>query len=277
MKAEVFVLLIFHSEICFSLFINSARSNKQDGKIIGGKEILLSETPYQVSIRNMINHQCGGAIISNKHVISAAHCVILNAPRDLVVRLGSKYRESGGELVRVKTIFVHPNYNPQTYNNDFSLIELSRTVQLIQGVKEIIKLPKTNEPIADGTLTLVSGWGKTTSNSNSNRLSDVLMGVVLPIVNSNKCKGVYSDLTDKMICAGYDEGGKDSCQGDSGGEHHCFEVLSCFLKSVFRSNEENKRQYFDWHCFKWSRMCIERLCWSLFKCGSSRCLGCKNC
>jgi trypsin len=172
----------------------------------------LSEAAYQVSVRNSKQHQCGGALISAKNVLTAAHCTILNQPRDLTIRLGSPDRERGGELVRVKNIFIHPKYNPETYNYDFSVIEMMKNVELVNGKKEIIKLPTTNDPIADGTFTLVSGWGRTKSDYT---LSNDLRGVVVPIYNQNKCKKVYSDLTDKMICAGFDEGGKDSCQGET--------------------------------------------------------------
>lgn len=171
----------------------------------------MSEAPYQVSIRNSEGHICGGAIIGKRVIMTAAHCTILSDANDLTIRLGSINRESSGELLRVKKNFIHPNYDPGNFNNDFSLIELYRNIQLKIGVKEIIKLPKTNEPIADGSLTLVSGWGKIKTNSS---LSKELRGVIVPIVNQIKCRKTYSDLTDRMICAGFDEGGKDSCQGE---------------------------------------------------------------
>ena len=53
---------------------------------------------------------------------------------------------------------------------------------------------------------------------NPNESNEVLRGVILPIVNQEYCNNLYNGrITDQMICAGFDEGGKDSCQNDSGG------------------------------------------------------------
>lgn len=175
-----------------------------------GQTILLSEAPYQVSIRILNEHRCGGALISERFVLSAAHCAVLNKVSDFIVRVGSKYRESGGELFRVRSVHIHPQHNPETGNNDFSVFELSKNIKLLPGVKEIIKMANSNEVIDAGTLTLVSGWGTT---DKSEVLSNELMGVVIPIVDQKRCKKVYRGLTDQMICAGYSEGGKDSCEG----------------------------------------------------------------
>merc|ERR1712209_377167 len=71
-----------------------------------------------------------------------------------------------------------------------------------------------------GTSCTVSGWGTTSEGGN---LAHNLMKVEVPVVSDEDCRGSYgqSDITDSMICAGFEAGGKDSCQGDSGGPFMC--------------------------------------------------------
>jgi secreted trypsin-like serine protease len=109
-----------------------------------------------VSIRSSNKHLCGGAIIATQWIITACHCTILSSANELTVRFGSKYREKGGELIRVKSIFNHPNYDPGSFNFDVALLELVKPMKLVPGTKEIIQLPKQNDSAAVGALTLVS-------------------------------------------------------------------------------------------------------------------------
>lgn len=69
---------------------------------------------------------------------------------------------------------------------------------------------------ATGTKVTASGWGAMESSGES---SDDLLKVVVPIVSRDQCRVAHEpeEITEKMICAGYPEGGKDTCQGDSGG------------------------------------------------------------
>lgn len=75
---------------------------------------------------------------------------------------------------------------------------------------------KLNRNELSGKVNLTTaGWGRTSEGGSS---SDALLKVEVPFVSANKCSASYpNQITDRMICAGFDEGGKDSCQGDSGG------------------------------------------------------------
>lgn len=173
--------------------------------------ITLSSAPYQVSIQVKGRHECGGSIISQSFVLTAAHCTFITRARDVTVRVGTNKVQQEGEVFKVKRIKNYPFFNPFNYNNDFSIIELSTKITFITGVQEAIELPPHDDPIEDGTLTLVSGWGDTNKFDES---SDLLRGVIVPTVNQKKCKEVYSNLSNQMVCAGdLINGGKDSCQG----------------------------------------------------------------
>ena len=112
----------------------------------------------------------------------------------------------------------HPNYNSDTTNYDYAIVRLSEPVQL--GARAVPACLPDNtfggSFLDDKTMT-VSGWGTTSSGGDQ---ATVLMSVDVPGMTNAKCGQAYGSnaITDAMLCAGnYDEGGIDSCQGDSGG------------------------------------------------------------
>lgn len=82
------------------------------GRIVGGRAANLGEFPYQVSLRTAANfHFCGGAIISDTWVITAAHCIINRAQNSVRVIVGSVLLNSGGVTHISSRIITHPEYN----------------------------------------------------------------------------------------------------------------------------------------------------------------------
>lgn len=117
----------------------------------------------------------------------------------------------------VKQYWQHPQYNPENYNNDIALIQLTSGVAFSQHVFPIC-LPSPNlatlllEGQEEG---LVSGWGATHTKGRSTRF---LMKVRLPIVPMDTCRQSTDRLiTENMFCAGYAAKAQDACKGDSGG------------------------------------------------------------
>jgi trypsin len=205
LKVFSLVLLVHFG---FGMKLNQESSLK-DGKIVGGEVIPLSDAPYQVSLEYRTYFFCGGSIISTTFILSAGHCTYQKNPKLITIRLGTDRLSVGGDSITVKKVTIHPKYNPRTINFDFSLIQLSREITLVPGVKEIIQLPAANDPIADGSETFVSGWGDT-QNPSESRYN--LRGAKISIINQTTCKKAYSFLTDQMVCAGILTGGVDSCQ-----------------------------------------------------------------
>lgn len=130
------------------------------------------------------------------------------------VRVGSATSSWGGTIYRVKRMISHENFNPQTVDYDFALLELERPIQFNQAV-QAVPLIGRYQRIPDNSMTLVTGWG-TTQNSRESNL--VLRGVELPIINQQSCSAAYRGfgiITPRMMCAGFlNRGGKDSCQGN---------------------------------------------------------------
>ncbi|XP_073340741.1 uncharacterized protein [Pagrus major] len=201
MRCLVFVLLV---GAAFAL---------DDDKIVGGYECTAHSQPHQVSL-NSGYHFCGGSLVNENWVVSAAHCY----KSRVEVRLGEHdiYRNEGTEqFIRSARVIRHPNYSSYNINNDIMLIKLSEPATLNQYVQPVA-LPTKCAPA--GTMCLVSGWGNTMSSVSG----DQLQCLDLPILSTRDCENSYPGMiTDAMFCAGYLEGGKDSCQGDSGGPVVC--------------------------------------------------------
>ncbi|XP_058837336.1 trypsin 5G1-like [Topomyia yanbarensis] len=192
------------------------QANGCEGRIIGGNEVDISEIPFQVSLQfDNYPHFCGGVIISRSWVLTAGYCANSHSyPIGLLVRFGSSYISSGGSVIYVKRSVQHPLYDwLAEADYDFSLLELEQELPLDEQLYPV-ELPMQDEPVDDGLCVQVSGWGATSVRA------EQLHATYVPIIGLDKCRYLYKDLhsiTDRMICAGYPQGGKGACERDSGG------------------------------------------------------------
>ena len=93
-----------------------------NAKIVGGNDAFIGQFPYQVSLRNSANtHFCGGSIIHQNWIITAAHCSDNRIAANIFACVGSISRTTGGYAYRIKKIVIHPLYNQMDY--DISLLE----------------------------------------------------------------------------------------------------------------------------------------------------------
>ncbi|EDS42890.1 trypsin 7 [Culex quinquefasciatus] len=185
-------------------------------RIVGGFPIDIRDAPYQVSLNYYREHWCGGSLIGSRWVLTAGHCVDVSDLPLIKVRVGSTHHESGGQLVEIQRVLQHPLYDLAPFDYDFALLELDEAVQLGEEFYAV-ELPGRDEPVEDGQMLQVSGWGDT---QNAEECDDVLRATNVPTVNQEECRRAYSgihEITDRMICAGFQAGGMDACQGDSGG------------------------------------------------------------
>ena len=160
---------------------------------------------------------CGGSIIGDTWILTAAHCVrnaiVREDPSRVDVIAGTSQYAIGGERLKVAEIHTHPKYNQSTMDHDFALLRLQSPVT--QG--KVIELAKETTPVSEGTNACVTGWGATSEGGPG---AIDLLGAEVPIVSTEVCNRPESyngDVTAAMMCAGKEEGGVDSCQGDSGG------------------------------------------------------------
>lgn len=124
--------------------------------------------------------------------------------------------EGSEQQVRVSDIFVHPEYDAETVDNDIALLKLKQPLKINQFVSPIC-LPSEDTALATNSLATILGWGKKRNSAVFG--TDVLHQAQVPIADSDDCKRVYENyfISDNMVCAGYKKGKVDSCAGDSGG------------------------------------------------------------
>ena len=194
-------------------------------RIVGGAPATHGEWPWQVVVYPP-GYICGGVLIAPEWVVTAAHCVTTSGgsiytPAQMQVILGEYQRNAndGSEQPKgVTQIIRHPNYNNSTLDFDIALLKLASAATPSNFVSTVplLRSPADDALVASGAMTWVTGWGLT-SNGSGATTSQILMEVELPIVSNTACGQVWNGITANMLCAGYTEGGKDSCGGDSGG------------------------------------------------------------
>jgi len=190
------------------------------GKIVGGSEAGIGAQPWQVAILHeypqLFRQGCGGTLISDKYVVTAAHCTYYWYKEELFVRVGDTILatefEAEAYTYGVDEIIEHPNYDPVTYSHDISILVLDDYVDLNShpNIKPACLFPK---PYTSGEA-IVSGWGEISSPGT--RVSH-LREVNVNVFANGDCGSMNSEMDDSMLCAGYMAGGKDACQYDSGG------------------------------------------------------------
>ncbi|XP_041840323.1 tryptase-like [Melanotaenia boesemani] len=183
----------------------------------GGQDASPGSWPWQAVLECRGSFSCGGSLITNQWVLTAAHCLTYADLNHTVVHLGRQNLTgpNPNEVARtLDDIICHPQYNSLSFNNDVCLLKLSSPVMFTDYIQPVC-LASAGSTFYDGTPSWVTGFGLTDSGSQPETLQEV----EVPIVGHNKCSCYNQDnaITENMLCAGVDNGGKDSCQGDSGG------------------------------------------------------------
>ncbi|VFV44791.1 prostasin prepro [Lynx pardinus] len=190
-------------------------------EITGGVSADIIDFPWQVRILYQGRHLCGGSILSEWWILTAAHCFINRNKAQIKSGLEIIHGERNIDtknLTRMKVdkSIIHPYFDSWFLDNDIALLLLKSPFKL--GVKEVpICLSEVND-IQKWRNCWVTGWGITIPMQD---MTSRLQKVNIKLVKWETCSHKVPILTRNMLCAGSPQGGKDACQGDSGSPLVC--------------------------------------------------------
>ena len=236
--AGMFCLSVAQADAEREMGNEQLESGQSQIRIIGGVHAKSGEFPFMTALvfkgyKPARGQFCGGSLIAPNVVLTAAHCV-----SDFVSRPGKPARypvsriqayvgafdlnRSPGIAVDIKEIYMDNRYGDYEDKNgiawlkyDFALLRLAKSITSIPPLRIASATPS-----ASGTVFKVIGFGLT-AGGNNNSASPILNKLDVPLISLSQCQAFYAPL--KMgilaqnICAGYPQGGKDACNGDSGG------------------------------------------------------------
>ncbi|XP_042141354.2 transmembrane protease serine 11A [Peromyscus maniculatus bairdii] len=185
-------------------------------RIVSGNPAARGAWPWQVSLQRSNIHQCGGTLIGNMWVVTAAHCFRTNGnPRQWTLSFGTTINPP---LMKrdVRRIIMHERYRPPARDHDIALVQFSPKVTYSDEVRRIC-LPEASASFPPNSTFFITGFGALYYTGES---QNELREARVELISNDVCKQpqVYgNDIKRGMFCAGYLEGKYDACRGDSGG------------------------------------------------------------
>uniref|UniRef100_A0A8C8SDZ8 Transmembrane serine protease 6 n=1 Tax=Pelusios castaneus TaxID=367368 RepID=A0A8C8SDZ8_9SAUR len=195
-------------------------------RIVGGVNSIEGEWPWQASLQVRGSHVCGGTLIADRWVVSAAHCFQddrLASPSIWTVYLGKYFLNISSQnevSFKVSRLLLHPYYEEDSHDYDVALLQLDHPVIKSPFIQPIC-LPAHSHLFEPGLRCWITGWGALKEGGHANT---ILQKADVQLIQQDLCSEAYHyQISPRMLCAGFHQGKKDACQGDSGGPLVCKE------------------------------------------------------
>lgn len=215
--------------------LSLSRCDSTTPLIVGGEKTKNGEYPHMAAIGwktldGTLEFKCGGSLISERFVLTAAHCSRADGLAPSIVRLGDQNIKSQADGltevdIQIAEFIKHENYRRSSYYDDIAVIRLARNVEFTKYIRPACLWQTQN--IASSSV-IATGWGYTET---AGQTSDELLKVELNIIDNNKCGKFFEDakldegIIGTQMCAGILSGSRDTCNG---GEL----IIDCFLSQT---------------------------------------------
>ncbi|XP_026462245.1 chymotrypsin-1-like [Ctenocephalides felis] len=192
--------------VIFSALVALSAAIPHSNRVVGGLEAAEGSAPYQVSLQVGNFHFCGGSILNEYWVLTAAHC--LGYDFDVVV--GTNKLDQPGERYLVEQTFVH-QFDQESLRHDLALVKVSSPIEFNDYVQPI---PLGETYVGGGEVARLTGWGRLGANLNGPNELQELNTVTL---SHQQCvrQQIYP-VYDSQLCT-FVGSGRGACNGDSGG------------------------------------------------------------
>ncbi|XP_004648554.1 granzyme B(G,H)-like [Octodon degus] len=207
------------------------------GEIIGGREAKPHSHPYMAFIEfwyTTSTSQCGGFLIHEKFVLTAAHCfnrILESKIIEIVVVLGAHNitkQEKTQQYIRVQRRISHPQFSLETFANDIMLLQLKEKAMLTKEV-QILQLPSRNSQVMPGVVCQVAGWGMM---DQTGKFANTLQEVEMTVQIDEECEVHYPNYNSAIqMCVWDPDIQKTSSLGDAGGPFMCNNVVQAIVCS----------------------------------------------
>nr|XP_027211327.1 granzyme-like protein 1 [Penaeus vannamei] len=189
-------------------------------RIVGGHEADPYKYGYQACVTDKANFYCGGSIIKDNIVLTAAHCMLSNRLLVIVGQHNLRQYESSRQEIRVLRSYPHPHYGKQGGGifADIVILKLEKKIKFNDKVFPI-QLPDLN---VETNMPVVVTWGELVKSIENPKASglQVMKSTILPYYECLKHYG-YADV----FCAIAPRQDVSACSGDSGGPAMSDDIL----------------------------------------------------
>ncbi|XP_044221223.1 mast cell protease 4-like [Thunnus albacares] len=227
---------MIHAFCIIFVFQLLSLTGAMESSIVGGKVAKPHSRPYMASLQIRGQHTCGGILIREDFVLTAAHC---KHPEQTTVVLGAhNITKEEKSQQRIEAEYIpHPKY--KEYDYDIMLLKLKKKATLNKYVKTI-GLPKKDKKIKANIKCDVAGWGLT---GDERHPSNVLRETTEKMQFSFECKNIWETNfnSERMLCTKFTKKEGGVCQGDSGGPLICNTKLHGITAFTYRKDCNNPK------------------------------------
>ncbi|CAK9294624.1 unnamed protein product [Gordionus sp. m RMFG-2023] len=193
------------------------RKPQRVANIIHGTTASPHTWPWQVALLKYGKLKCGGSMISQRWIVTAAHCVERGYKNDFRILVGSHNlldRDDGSEIIEIAGIHIHPDWNRKILKNDIALIKLKKPIKFNKKIQPIC-LPIMHYNVKGGAQCHATGWGLT-----ENGRTKTLQQTCLSVSGEAECLK-YNRFPKERHTVCSQSQGTNVCFGDSGGPLMC--------------------------------------------------------